>query len=225
MLHTYSTENSEEPICWFLSGFSIFFEPLVQFSTLNLATEMEMSATDLPARSVQRLEEAVWVTQARMGDTAAFVSLMKRYERSLLYFLRRMVPVGDGALDLHQEVWIDVFRGLSSLQVPEAFSVWLYRIAHHKAARFIGEEMRREELAAVNGTELPSVADEFDAEAVHRGLGMLPAPQREVLTLHYLNDLSTAEIASVLDCPPGTVKSRLHHARLALREVIERKNL
>ena len=186
---------------------------------------MDLAATELSARRLERLEEALWVTQAQAGDPAAFVSLMKRYERPLLYYLRRLVPVGDGALDLHQEVWLDVFRALPSLQVPEAFRVWLFRIAHHKAARFIGEEIRREEMLEPAAAEVSNAADEFDAEAVHRGLAMLPADQREILTLHYLNDLSTAEIGRVLDCSPGTVKSRLHHARRALRGIIERKGL
>jgi RNA polymerase sigma-70 factor (ECF subfamily) len=54
---------------------------------------------------------------------------------------------------------------------------------------------------------------------------LLPDEQRELLTLYYLNDRSIAEVSQILNRPPGTVKSRLHHARLALRTVIERKNL
>jgi RNA polymerase sigma-70 factor (ECF subfamily) len=53
----------------------------------------------------------------------------------------------------------------------------------------------------------------------------LPPHHREILVLHYLRDLSTEELATVLDCPRGTIKSRLYHARLALRRVMERKEL
>jgi len=63
----------------------------------------------------------------------------------------------------------------------------------------------------------------LDAEALHKALQLLPSEQREILVLHYLRDLSTQELAVVLDCPAGTVKSRLYHARIALRRIMERK--
>jgi RNA polymerase sigma-70 factor (ECF subfamily) len=180
-------------------------------------------------RRLERLEEALLVAQAQAGHGDAFVQLMNRYHKPLLYYLRRFVPEGD-CLDLHQEVWIDAFRGLPSLQIPEAFRVWIYQIARHKAARFIhnvvSEKTAMESLGEEQAQE-PS-ADSFDAldaEAVHRGLALLPPPQREILVLHYLRDLSTDELAVVLDCPRGTIKSRLYHARLALRRVMERKEL
>jgi len=181
-------------------------------------------------RKLNRLEEALWVAQAQSGDADAFVRLMNRYTKPIAYYLRRLIPQGDAALDLHQEVWMDAYRGLSSVQIPEAFRAWIYRIAHHKAARFIREEVRDQ---AINDPfpdsdppdTLIDPTSELQAEAVHKGLELLPAHHREILTLHYLRDLSTHELADVLDCPPGTVKSRLYHARLALRNVIERKKL
>ena len=181
-------------------------------------------------RRLKRLEEALLVAQAQAGNGDAFVQLMHRYDKPLLYYLRRFVPEGD-CLDVHQEVWIDAFRGLRSLQVPEAFRVWIYQIARHKAARFIRNEVAERTAVESLGEEEPiqePPADGFDAleaEAVHRGLQLLPQHHREILVLHYLRDLSTDELAVVLDCPRGTIKSRLYHARLALRRVIERKAL
>jgi RNA polymerase sigma-70 factor, ECF subfamily len=188
---------------------------------------MIVESGESQARRLERLEELVWVAEAREGSAEAFARLLERYERRLLYYLRRLIPQGDAALDVHQEVWLDVYRGLKSLEVPEAFGVWVYQIAHHKAARFVRREIRVE--AAV---ELLTEAEsserwesELDGEAVHRGLEALPVEQREVLTLHYLRDLSMQEIATVLGCPAGTVKSRLYHARKALRQVMERNRL
>lgn len=190
---------------------------------------MEPHATAGPGRQLDRLEEALWVAQAQAGDAAAFILLIQRYEGPLLYYLHRLVPQGDHARDLHQEIWLDVHRGLSSLHFPEAFRAWLYRIAHHKAARFVRIEIRQEELqqnlADDPASDGDSNDDGWNAEAVHKGLAILPAHHREILTLHYLNDLSTAEVGRILDCPPGTVKSRLHHARAALRTLIQRKQL
>lgn len=169
--------------------------------------------------------------QARAGDSDALIHLIERYERPLLYYLRRLIPKREDASDVHQEIWLAVAHALPSLEAPEAFRVWLYRIAHHKAARFVRGEIRREQFHSPAEAEIDDVVapapmgSVCDAEAIHLALAFLPPQQREILTLHYLNDLSTAEIGRVLDCPPGTVKSRLHHARLALRQIMEQKNL
>jgi RNA polymerase sigma-70 factor (ECF subfamily) len=191
---------------------------------------MDPGETGSPEQTLARLEEALWVTQAQAGDPDAFVRLLNRYEKPLLYYLRRLVPNTDDALDLHQEVWLDAFRGLKSLQVPEAFRAWLYRIAHHKAARFLRDGIREERVveSLVEGRTENSQTDAaiaLDAEALHKALEILPTHHREILVLHYLRDLSTQEVAAVLNCPPGTVKSRLYHARLELRNIVERKRL
>lgn len=183
-----------------------------------------------PEQKLARLEEALWVSEAQAGDADAFVRLLTRHEKPLLYYLRRLVPNADDTLDLHQEVWLDAFRGLKSLQVPEAFRAWLYRIAHHKAARFVRDGIREEQfvesLGEVRSEHLETDADiALNAEALHKALGSLPAHHREILVLHYLRDLTTQELATILDCPPGTVKSRLYHARLQLRNIVERKRL
>ena len=191
---------------------------------------MDPGATGSPEQKLARLEEAIWVSEAQAGDADAFVRLLNRHERPLLYYLRRFVPNADDALDVHQEVWLDAFRGLKSLQIPEAFRAWLYRIAHHKAARFVRNEIRQEQVTAslAEARDESSAADAeiaLDAEALHKALEILPPHHREILVLHYLRDLSTHEVAAVLGCPPGTVKSRLHHARIALRNIVEKKRL
>jgi RNA polymerase sigma-70 factor (ECF subfamily) len=191
---------------------------------------MDPGGTGSPEQKLARLEESLWVTEAQAGDVEAFVRLLNRHEKPLLYFLRRLVPNSDDALDLHQEVWLDAFRGLKSLQIPEAFRAWLYRIAHHKAARFVRDEIRHEQAVdflAQTRSESPELDGEIslDAEALHKALELLAPHHREILVLHYLRDFSTQELAAVLDCPSGTVKSRLYHARLELRNIVERKRL
>jgi RNA polymerase sigma-70 factor, ECF subfamily len=191
---------------------------------------MDPGETGSPEQKLARLEEALWVTEAQAGDADAFVRLVTRHEKPLLYYLRRLVPNAADALDLHQEVWLDAFRGLKSLQVPEAFRAWLYRIAHHKAARFvrdgIREERALESLGETSNENSETDADmALDAEALHQALQILPAHHREIIILHYLRDLSTQELAAILDCPAGTVKSRLYHARLQLRNIVQRKRL
>jgi RNA polymerase sigma-70 factor, ECF subfamily len=179
---------------------------------------------------LDRLDEALWVIEARAGCVEAFGLLMKRYERRMLYYLGRLITQREAALDAHQELWLEAFRGIHHLEQPKAFRAWLYRIAHRKAARFIQREIR--DAAAVEILETPpealtaSVTDEaLDVDAVHRALDRLPALQREALTLHYLRDLSLEEMASALECPIGTVKSRLHHGRIAMRSLLEKEKL
>jgi len=183
-------------------------------------------ASEMDAAALDRLEESVQVLRAKAGDAQAFTWLMTRHERTLLYYLRRFIAQPETALDVHQEVWLAVFRGLPGLRIAEAFRGWLYRLAHDKAVRFIQEETRdsqgRESLETV-GEEAPG-PEEADPEMVHRALGWLSPPQREVLTLHYLRDLSLEEVAVACNVPVGTVKSRLHYARLALRRHLERKH-
>lgn len=191
---------------------------------------MDPGETGSPEKKLARLEEALWVTEAQAGNSDAFVRLLNRHEKPLLYYLRRIVPNPDDALDLHQEVWLDAFRGLKSLEVPEAFRVWLYRIAHHKAARFLRNGIREEraiESLAETRIDYSDFDGDFvpDAEALHHALENLSPQHREILFLHYLQDLSTQEVGAILDCPPGTVKSRLYHARLQLRNIIQRKRL
>lgn len=191
---------------------------------------MSTGSRDAVERQLERLQEVLWITEAQAGNTEAFVQLMRRYERPILYYLRRLVPEQDFALDLHQEVWMDVFRELPGLQVPEAFRVWIYRIAHHKASRFIRRELLQEQINKTLSEIEPVPVENngeaaYASEAVHAALADLPASQRELLILHYLRELSMDELAIVLDCPVGTVKSRLYHARSALRRVIERKKL
>jgi DNA-directed RNA polymerase specialized sigma24 family protein len=135
-------------------------------------------------QKLQRLEELFWVTEAQAGNTDAFVHLMSRYEKRLLYYLRRIVPEGDWALDLHQEVWLDAYRGLASLQAPEAFRVWIYRIAHHKAARFIrNEKLRGRAAEALADPSLQEQALEapLDAEVLHQRVREPVAPVGQLL--------------------------------------------
>jgi RNA polymerase sigma-70 factor, ECF subfamily len=186
-----------------------------------------LSASEAEPQALDRCEETLWVIRARDGGAEAFDRLMARHERPLFYYLRRFIGRTETALDAHQEVWLEVFRGLRRLHAPEAFRAWLYRIAHDKAVRFIRREIRDEQiiepLDEIHHDVYVEPRFACDAEAIHRGLDRLPALQREVLTLYYLQDLSQDEMAIALGCPVGTIKSRLHHARIALRSLLERE--
>jgi RNA polymerase sigma-70 factor (ECF subfamily) len=190
---------------------------------------MEQTCGEI-ASKLDRLQEKLWVLQAQQGDAAAFKSLVDRYESQLFYYLMRFTHNQEGAADALQEVWLTVFRGLKKLRAPEAFRVWIYQIAHDKMASQIRRELRREEVLEALADD--QAAGEFEAsplfehtELAHCALDSLSSEHREVLTLRFLNDLSLEEIADTLRCNLGTVKSRLHYAKLAARKFLEETNV
>jgi RNA polymerase sigma-70 factor (ECF subfamily) len=173
----------------------------------------------------ERLYERLLVIRCQTGDEEAYREIVERFSPRLRYFLRKLVRGGDRADDLLQEVWIDVFRQLPRLQDAGAFTSWIYRIARGKATL----ELRRDGRIPLT-TELPELAaapseePEFalaDAARIHGALDELPADQREVLVLRFLEELSYEEIAHVVGCPLGTVRSRIHYAKQALQKLLE----
>ena len=173
------------------------------------------------------------VLRCRRGDPAAWREVIGLFERRLFYYLRRLA--GDAerdAWDVLQQTWLEAFKNLHRLAEPRALRTWLYRIAHCQAmshARRTGREppAASAEEATDAGEAAALEADgveAFDvietAEQVHAGLAQLSLSHREVLTLHFLEDLPIEDIAAVLGVPPGTVKSRLHYAKRALRAVL-----
>jgi RNA polymerase sigma-70 factor, ECF subfamily len=173
-------------------------------------------------------EEQKTVLRAQEGDRAAFSQLVDAYDRRLLYFVRRILGDSDSAFDVLQDVWLIVHRRLRGLVSARAFRVWIYRIAHDQAVGELRKKTRRpllvEDVEFAADEKLDPCdfeADLENAELVHLGLQRLSLDHRRILTLRYLEDMKVAEIAEVLSCHDGTVKSRLHHARLALRRRIE----
>lgn len=173
-------------------------------------------------QALAQAQEILWVLRARQGDEQAFRELVEKYDRRLLYFIRRFERDANQASDLVQEVWLTVFRKIGTLESPAALQTWLYRIAHAKVVTAIRRAVRRDlpvhllqDAAAAGDKQLD------DADLVHRALECLSADHREVLVLRFLEQLSLEEIGEVLGCPPGTVKSRLHYAKQEMRRVVE----
>lgn len=173
-------------------------------------------------------DERLIVLLARRGDRDAFSRLVDLYDQRLLYFVRNILGEHDGALDVLQAVWLIVHRKLRTLQSLDAFRVWLYRIAHDQAVSELRKRSRRPLL--IGDLETPQSLDPAsndeesafdDAEQVHVALKRLSVDHRRVLTLRFLEDMKIDEIAVVIGCSVGTVKSRLHYAKLALRHQIE----
>jgi RNA polymerase sigma-70 factor (ECF subfamily) len=176
----------------------------------------------------QSIYTQLLVLRCRRGDPAAWRDLLHLYEPRLFYYVRRLVDNEQDASDVLQQTWLGAFRNLHTLADPRALTKWLYQIAHHSAVTLLRRKSPHLSLDAPdpeNPTDppAPEPADPplDNAEQVHHTLDQLPLPQRQVLTLHFLEDMPLAHIAEVLGVPEGTVKSRLFHAKRTLRQILD----
>lgn len=176
---------------------------------------------------------AYHVAGARMGQPADFAALVALFDARLRAHARRLCDDGETARDIAQEAWIAIGRGLGGLRNDDAFLPWALRITTRLAARDLSRRIRhREALQGFGESQLPEAADpggastgaDNEAGALHAAIAALPAPQRAALALYYLEEMSVAEVAVALDIPPGTVKTRLMHARNRLRALLEGQN-
>jgi RNA polymerase sigma-70 factor (ECF subfamily) len=165
------------------------------------------------------------VLRSQDGDGDALAELISRWQDRLWRHARRLLRDDAAAWDVLQEAWMNVLRGLRRLNDPAAFAGWAYRIVTFKCVDFI--RRHRRERAAVS-RHAPSSEPEEDADAdvaaLRAALGELSVEQRAVLSLHYMEGMKIERIADVLGVPAGTVKSRLHHARAALKKRLERRD-
>jgi len=158
---------------------------------------------------------------------AAWDELVERWNDRLLYYLRRMIGNEHDASNAVQEVWLNAVRNFSSLRDGSRLAPLLYTIArrtamNHYRSKYASPETQTTELLSDEaGVEQDDQLTFENAELVHFGLGRLGPTEREVLTLYFLNDLTVGEIATLLEIPTGTVKSRLSKARRDLRHVLE----
>lgn len=177
--------------------------------------------------------DPAWLIQrCRQGDTHAFRSLYRQSQgrvRSTLYQLCGATHLED----LVQEVFLRVWKGLPNLRTPDYFHTWLYRITWNVATdhrRHLGQnpppistqdQETTLDLPIKSPLQQPDLMRLHYQDLVQRGLASLPWEQGIVLVLHDLEDLPQKEIAQILEVPVGTVKSRLFHARRALRQYLE----
>jgi len=153
----------------------------------------------------------------------AFDDLISEMERPLFYYATKLTNNQDEALDVLQEVWLTALPGIRKLKDPSSVRSWLYTIAHRAAidrfrrdrARGHAEEVHTELADSIDVTFSPD-----DAAAIHQALDRIDAKHRDILVLFFIEDFSLAEISQILNCPEGTVKSRLHYAKKALKAAI-----
>lgn len=177
--------------------------------------------------TLDRIYERLLVLRCQTGDEAAFAELVGRYDERLRRFLSQMLSDAHAADDALQDVWLDVFRNVGKLQDCGAFAGWIYRIARDRAYRIL--RRRGVVTQTIEDVDVIDASHEidFDADerqAVQSAVGRLPHEHREVILLRFVEQMSYEQIALAVGCEIGTVRSRLHYGKRALRELIERKH-
>jgi RNA polymerase sigma-70 factor (ECF subfamily) len=175
--------------------------------------------------------EQLPVTQAKAGEPEAWDILFRRYQLPLYVYVFELVHDEQTSLDLVQETFIAAVRHIGSLRDDAKFGSWLFRIAHQKCIQR-WRKQNHEELLPDDIPDMPDESEnspddlliqrEQEAEFMNL-LDQLPLPQRSVLLLHFVEDFSLEEIAGITGAVVGTVKSRLHYAKRALRKLLEEK--
>jgi RNA polymerase sigma-70 factor, ECF subfamily len=173
--------------------------------------------------------EQLPVPQARAGDPAAWDIMFRRYQLPLYVYVFELVHDEQASLDIVQETFINATRHLGSLREDGKFGSWLFGIAHQKCLQR-WRKQGREAAALEEFAAAPIDLEDDPAElliraeqeaAVMKLLNQLPVAQRSVLLLHFVEDFPLEDIAAVTGTALGTVKSRLHYAKKALKKLME----
>ena len=178
-------------------------------------------------------DEAELIERSRKGDSQAFGVLVERYQRRVVNVAFAVVHNQDDAIELAQETFVRAYENLSKFESRSSFSTWLYRIAANLAIDFWRREGRHVVLRGDDAenelSRMPAErSDSFQAASrnelsqhLSKALGELTPEHRAVILLREVEGLSYDEISETLQCPRGTVMSRLHYARTRLRTLLK----
>ncbi len=184
--------------------------------------------------------DATLVEECKGGDVNAFSALVTRFQDRIFNVIYRMIGNREDAADLCQETFVKAFRAIATFEARAQFSTWLYRIATNtcisfrrshagKAAHEHNVDCDVEVLADHAAGRDNTISDPGrramqaeQVEVVQKAIMRLDEESRAIVVLRDIDGKSYEEIAEVLDCPIGTVRSRLHRARMDLKEILKK---
>ena len=165
--------------------------------------------------------------RVQSGHADAYGELVTRYEAKLLRYGRKFLARDEDRQDIVQDIFISAYQNIQSFDTSQRFSPWIYRIAHNAFVNEIRKNERRPILPFDFDAIVPHIAYVDPAETereqkdmrsyLEKGLESIPSKYREVLVLHYFEDMAYKDIADILQVPQGTVGIRLKRAKEALR--------
>ena len=181
----------------------------------------------------EREADQALVERVQAGDQRAFGLLVAKYQRKLFRLVHRLVRDANEAEDVVQEAFIKAYRALPNFRGDSAFYTWLYRIGVNAAKNWLlangrrvkatsgaSDEEGQDELALLHDEETPDrvLQSRQIAQTVNRSIEQLPEELKTAIVLREIDGLSYEEIAEVMDCPIGTVRSRIFRAREAIAQ-------
>jgi RNA polymerase sigma-70 factor (ECF subfamily) len=176
----------------------------------------------------ETLYEQTLVIRSQLGDETAFEGLLELHGPRLLLFAQRMMQSSpESVADVTQEIWVAIYRALPRLLDASKFRPWAFRIARDRIYR----EYRRRKLPVqpADEAQLAGVPESagpdatIDREELHRCLELISPEHREALVLRFFEEMSYEDIARATGSSVGTVRSRIHYAKEALKKVWKAK--
>jgi RNA polymerase sigma-70 factor (ECF subfamily) len=179
-----------------------------------------------------KTSDSLLVERVQQGDKSAFDILVGKYQHKIIKLVGRYVRDPDEAMDVAQEAFIKAYRALGSFRGDSAFYTWLYRIAINTAKNYLAAARRRPEdfnmdlqdpeqyelhgrLSSVDTPEGNVLSEEI-RQTVNAAIEALPEDLRTAIILREMEGMSYEEIATTMECPVGTVRSRIFRAREAI---------
>ncbi len=181
--------------------------------------------------------ETLLIDELREGDMAALAILVEKYKRLVYRVAIQITKNHEDANDVMQDTFLKVYESIHSFRKDAAFETWLYRIVVNHATNLVKRRERRRE-SPLSGTSEMEIHPDLRRTAdlannphlnlekkerqrwVTQAINSLPLKQRTVVILHEFEGLTHPEIASILNCSEGTVRSRLHYARHKLKDLL-----
>ena len=207
----------------------------------EIRNQIETMSSPSPLSAYEQMTDEELVKSSLQNEDA-FYSLIKRYEPVLLRYIRRMTQVNrEEAEDLLQDIFIKIYRNLNGFDTNLKFSTWAYRIAHNEiisqyrkkrqnrySVELDADDKESRSIAGILTDTLNVESDYLDKEkarTVRTALEELPSKYRDILVMHYFEELNYREISDILQKPSGSVATLLNRAKDRFKKIAGRYQL
>ncbi len=200
-----------------------------------------MKKNNSSRNALENAREREWIRLCQEGSREAFNFLFNRYYRDVYSMAFRMVNKPEVAEEITQEVFLSIYRDINKFQFQSAFTTWVYRIVHRRTVDYFrknkqysqkifsifqrNEEDQEFEVEDRQPGPLDQTHEKEKEAIVEKAIQSLNEKQREIIILRYVHQLSYEEIAEIMRCRLGTVKSGLNRAHKSLQQMLDPKEI
>lgn len=170
------------------------------------------------------MEDGEWAKLMAEGNESAKARFVMTFHGPLYRWLRYLTADVDAAQELTQDTFVEALQAVARYEGRASLSTWVHRIAYYRYTHWLREQRRdarwRAPIEDAESCADPECDAQWDSIWLRQALAELSEEHRDTFVLHYIQQLSVSEVAAVLAVPPGTVQSRLFHARKRLRDLL-----